>query len=55
MSAEERGRSPEQTDGDGNDAEGSPERVPPKAWVTLILFAAFVTLFGTCASTFMFR
>ncbi len=52
MSPEERGHSPERSD---NHTEGSPERVPPKAWVTLIAFAAFVTLFGTCASTFMFR
>ncbi|WP_146120011.1 hypothetical protein [Leucobacter massiliensis] len=35
-------------------ADEGPESVPPKAWVTLVLFAAFVVAFGTCASTFMF-
>lgn len=33
----------------------SPEKLPGTAWVTLVGFAAFVVLFGTCASAFMFR
>ena len=33
----------------------SPENVPPKAWVTLVGFAAFVVFFGTCAFTYMFN
>lgn len=36
------------------DVDDAPQDVPPKAWVTLVLFAAFVIAFGTCASTFMF-
>lgn len=32
-----------------------PENLPMNTWVTLGLFAAFVVLFGTCASTFMFN
>ncbi len=35
--------------------DGSPENVPPKAWVSLVGFAAFVVLFGTCAFTYMFN
>lgn len=38
-----------------SDVDESPQDVPPKAWVTLVLFAAFVIAFGTCASTFMFN
>lgn len=36
------------------DTEESPEHLPPKAWVTLIMFAGFVIAFGTCASVFLF-
>jgi len=32
-----------------------PEDVPPKAWVTLVMFAAFVVAFGTCASAYLFN
>ncbi|MGO1539236.1 MAG: hypothetical protein ACTHZ9_08135 [Leucobacter sp.] len=32
----------------------SPENLPPKAWVTLVMFAGFVVLFGTCANFFLF-
>lgn len=39
----------------GVDADESPEKLPPKAWVTLVGFALFVIAFGTCASTFMFN
>lgn len=35
-------------------ADEGPENLPMNTWVTLGLFAAFVVLFGTCASTFMF-
>jgi hypothetical protein len=38
-----------------NGSEESPQDLPPKAWVTLVLFAAFVVAFGTCASTFIFN
>ncbi|WP_162903881.1 hypothetical protein [Leucobacter sp. wl10] len=38
-----------------SDAEESPQSLPPKAWVTLVLFAAFVLAFGSCASLFMFN
>lgn len=37
------------------EAEESPEQVPPKAWVTMLLFAGFVIAFGSCASMFMFN
>lgn len=33
----------------------SPEKLPATAWVTLVLFAGFVVLFGTCAATYMFN
>lgn len=36
-------------------SEEAPEKVPPKAWVTLTIFAGFVILFFTCATTFMFN
>lgn len=38
-----------------SEVDDSPEKVPPKAWVTLVGFALFVIAFGTCASTFMFN
>lgn len=38
---------------DPSDAE-SPQNLPPKAWITLVMFAAFVVLFGTCANFFLF-
>ncbi|WP_460946377.1 hypothetical protein [Okibacterium endophyticum] len=40
---------------DQDRADESPQNLPPMAWVTLIGFAAFVVLFGTCANTFMFN
>lgn len=42
-------------EGVAGDADEAPQDLPPKAWVTLVLFAAFVIAFGTCASTFMFN
>lgn len=35
--------------------DGSPEKLPKSMWITLVGFAAFVVLFGTCASNFMFN
>lgn len=31
-----------------------PENLPPKAWVTLLLFAGFVVVTGTCMSGLFF-
>ncbi|WP_298041053.1 hypothetical protein [uncultured Microbacterium sp.] len=46
-------------DDDGASAEApteeSPEKLPPSTWLTLLVFAAFVVGFGTCASTYLFR
>jgi len=36
-------------------AEESPENLPPKAWVTIGLFAVFVVGFSSCAGLFLFR
>lgn len=33
----------------------SPEKLPSSAWASLVIFAAFVVLFGTCAATYMFN
>lgn len=33
----------------------SPETLPPKAWVSLVLFAGFVVAFSSCAGFFLFR
>ena len=38
-----------------SEQDETPDKVPPKAWVTLGLFAGFVILFFTCATTFMFN
>lgn len=35
--------------------EESPQNLPLGAWVTLILFAAVVVAFGSCANTWMFN
>lgn len=43
------------TTADSDRTDESPQHLPPTAWATLIGFAAFVVLFGTCASTFMFN
>ncbi|MGO1544363.1 MAG: hypothetical protein ACTHXA_08480 [Gulosibacter sp.] len=32
-----------------------PEDLAPRHWVTLSMFALFVVLFGTCATTFLFN
>ena len=45
----------EETDKPQPTADDSPEHVPPKAWATLIMFAAFVVLFGSCASLYLFN
>jgi len=39
----------------GAEAEESPETLPPRAWVSLLLFAVFVVGFSSCAGLFMFR
>ena len=39
---------------DGRAADAGPQSVPPRIWVTLVGFAAFVILFGTCAANWMF-
>lgn len=36
------------------DAEETPENVPPKAWVTFTIFALFVVGLGSCMSLWMF-
>lgn len=50
-------QTPQPRDEHTNDVQPdeTPDKVPPKAWVTLGLFAAFVVLFFTCANTFMFN
>ena len=35
--------------------DDGPQSVPPRIWVTLVGFAAFVILFGTCAAQWMFN
>lgn len=40
---------------DGNIEDDSPENLPTSAWITLVGFAAFVVLFGTCAANWMFN
>lgn len=35
--------------------EDAPEEVPPKAWMTYALFAAFIVGFGSCATLWMFN
>ncbi|SJM52984.1 hypothetical protein [Gulosibacter sp. 10] len=36
-------------------ADEAPENLPPRAWVTLGIFALFVIGAGTCMTTWMFN
>lgn len=44
--------------GDGErmqvEREESPEKLPPKAWITLVAFAVFATVSLSCMSVFLF-
>lgn len=44
-----------QTDAAGAAVEETPENVPPRAWLTYAMFAAFVVGLGSCASLWMFN
>lgn len=43
------------TDANEPEAEESPETLPPKAWVSLVLFAVFAVGFSSCAGFFLFN
>lgn len=44
-----------ETEQNTTETEQAPESVPPKAWLTFVMFALFVVGLGSCASLWMFN